>query len=118
MLRKWEYTAKVLKNLKAPNKIINAAYEIDNILVNIGLDHNTPRWIDYMSEHEYQNEDWSSLRYLMSDPTYCSACFDVYDNDINCSDCLLSTGSTSCTPRSVYANDYCRMISDYIGNKC
>lgn len=118
MLRKWVYVAKTLRHLKAPSNVINAAQEIDNILVNLGLDHNTPRWMDYISKHEYINEDWSSVRYLMGEPDFCSACFDVNNIDINCSNCLLSKGNASCTPRSVYANDYCKIISDYINYRC
>ncbi len=116
MLRKWEYIAKVLRNLNAPSKIINAAQEIDNILVNLGLNHNTPSWIKYVSENEYQNEDWNSLDGIICNATYCSACFDINDNDINCLDCLLSKGNISCTPRSLYTDDYYRIVSNYIND--
>lgn len=121
MLRKWEYTVKVLKNLKAPNKVVNAAQEIDNILANLGIDHNTLQWTYYASENEYQYEDWNSLDDLIGNANYCSACFDIDNNDINCSDCLLSKGmqiGTSCTPRNVYADDYYRIVADYARYKC
>lgn len=120
MLRKWEYIAEALKNLGAPNKIISAAQEIDNILVSLGLGYNTSYWIDYISGNEYQNEGWKSLCGIVYDATYCSACLDINDRDIKCSLCLLSKGmgrDTSCTPRSVYADDYYVIVSDYVNNK-
>jgi len=101
MLRKWEYIAKALKNLKAPKKVIDAAQEIDNILLSLGLDHNTSSWFNYASEKGYQNEDWDSLFDVIGEAVYCSACFDIDDNDVSCSACLLSKGmqtGTSCTP--------------------
>lgn len=120
MLRKWEYTAKALKNLKAPKKVIDAAQEIDNILLSLGLDHNTLLWINYVSENDYQNEDWNSLFDIIGEAVYCSACFDIDDNDVNCLDCLLSKGmsiGTSCTPRNVYADDYYRIVIDYMRDR-
>lgn len=118
MLRKWEYTAKVLENLKAPKKVIDAAQEIDNILVGLGLDHNTSQWIDYVSHNEYQDEDWYSLSDIVGEAVFCSACFDADDNDINCRCCKLSKGRVfSCTPRSVYPIDYCRVVTHYVSDR-
>lgn len=120
MLRKWEYIAEALKNLKAPKKVIDAAQEIDNILLSLGLDHNTLSWINYASENEYQNEDLDSLLDIIGEAVYCSACFDIDDNDVSCSDCLLAKGMNvgiSCTPRDVYADDYYRIIMNYVRDR-
>jgi len=119
MLRKWEYITEVLKNLKAPKKVINASQELDTILVNLGLGYNTQKWIDYVSQNNCQSEDWDSLFDIMGEAVYCSACFDINDNDVKCSDCLLSKGmniGTSCTPRDVYADDYYRIVMGYVRN--
>lgn len=36
-MRKWQYIANALKHKNAPKKVVNAAEEIDSILVSIGL---------------------------------------------------------------------------------
>jgi hypothetical protein len=115
VLRKWEYMAKALKNLKAPGKVINAAQELDSILVNLGLDYNTRYWIAYTSQSEYQDECWYSLLKVLYNATYCSACFDIDGNEVDCSCCILSKGmNTVCTPRGVYADDYYSIVANYI----
>jgi hypothetical protein len=125
MLRKWEYIARALRNMKAPSKVINAAQELDNILVSLGLDYNTSYWAVYESENKYQDEYLGSLCSIIYNATYCTACFDINNEDVNCSDCALSKGMgkymgkyISCTPRSLYADDYYKIVTDYVVSKC
>ena len=118
MLRQWEYITEALKNLKSSSKVINTAQELDNTLVNLKLDYNTPLWIDYVSRREYQNEDWDSLFDVINVAVYCSACYDIYGKHKYCSDCLLSEGiCESCTPRSKYADDHYRKVMKYVSDK-
>lgn len=118
MLRQWEYITETLKNLRSSSKVVNAAQELDNMLVSLKLDYNTPRWIDYVSKREYQNEDWDSLYDITIIPVYCSACCDICGESKYCSDCLLSEGICgSCTPRDKYAEDYYRTVTKYVSDK-
>jgi hypothetical protein len=118
MLRQWEYITEALKNLKSSSKVVNAAQELDNILVSLKLDYNTPHWIDYVSNNEYQNEDWDSLYDIVNSTIYFSACCDICGESKNCSNCLLSEGIRgSCTPRSKYADDYYRIVMNYVSDK-
>jgi hypothetical protein len=114
MLRKWEYTAKALENLKAPKRVINAAQEVDNILVDLGLDYNTSYWISYVSKRKFQDEDLSSLNFIIGNVTFCSACTDTDGDDVDCSDCKLSGGDVDCTPRYLYADDYYGIVARYM----
>ena len=97
--RKWKYIADQLRELNAPKKVINAAIEIDNILVDLGLGFNTQDWC------EYYYSQTLSLYGLVHNANSCSAC-------TRCDTCVMGD-STSCTPRRKYADDYYRIVSDW-----
>jgi len=110
-MRKWEYIANALKYKNAPKKVINAAEEIDNILVSIGFGWDTEDWELY--EGSPENESWTDIGRLVNDRSCCPACYDCYNN---CPDCILGN-EEGCTPRSKYADNYFHIVNEYVRNR-
>lgn len=103
--RKWKYIADRLKLLNAPEKVINAATQIDNIMVKLGLGYNTPYWERHYLEYP-EPEDLHDLIFYQSS---CTACVDC---DSVCSRCKLGHKG-NCTPRSKYADDYFHIVGHW-----
>jgi len=105
---KWKYITEKLQEQKAPSKVVNAAREIDNALVSLGLGYNTNEW-------EEQSKEILSISFLVGDVRSCAACLDarLRDPEVPCYACKLGD-ITSCTPRSKYADDYLRIVQNYV----
>lgn len=107
--RKWEYIANKLKKMKAPAKVVNAAQELDNILVELGLGWNTEAWNAYSTE--------CLLYYLVVSGNTCTACVQAEE----CRFCLLGADPVNetdyyCTPRNKYADNYYKIVRDWTYN--
>ncbi len=100
--RKWEYIADRLKEINAPKKVINAAIELDSLMVELGLGDNTSYWERHHTEF-YGKE---GLNTLISTRQTCTACLDAQNK---CEDCKLGI-PRYCTPRSKYPDDYFAIV--------
>ncbi len=103
--RKWKYIADRLKLLNAPEKVINAATQIDNIMVKLGLGYNTPYWERHYLEY-LKSEDIHDL--IFCQPS-CTACVDC---DNMCFRCKMGVKG-NCTPRSRYADSYFYIVGHW-----
>ena len=103
---KWKYIVNRLKDEGAPQKVINAALEIDHEmrLLNLG---NTYEWkraftigtIDNINTHD-----------LVRDESFCSACKECNGH---CANCRLGNPK-GCTPRSKYADNYFFIVDSWL----
>lgn len=100
--RKWEYIAERLEEINAPKKVINAAIELDDIMVGLGLGDNTSYWERHYTEFCGKKE----LNTLISSRQTCTACVDAKNK---CEDCKLGI-LRYCTPRSKYPDDYFAIV--------
>lgn len=100
--RKWEYITERLKEINAPKKVINAAVELDNLMVELGLGNNTPYWERHHTEFYGRKE----LNTLISSKQTCTACVDAKNKCDNCKLGILR----HCTPRSKYPVDYFAIV--------
>ncbi|MDD5617364.1 MAG: hypothetical protein PHH85_14310 [Candidatus Methanoperedens sp.] len=119
-LRKWEYIAQALEHHQAPAEIIEAAKDLDRALVNCGLTHNTPAWLDYESCNSPDREDWIRLDDIVIGSMYCSACTTDNGKTIPCERCELNRGLTkeiSCTPEFVYGKDIFNIVKSFVRAK-
>lgn len=108
---KWVFISNWLKELGAPEKVINAATEIDNALIGLGLGYNTKEWEeDYDHVSRWNRADPTTLKKLIMNGYYCSACDDV---DELCSKCKLGE-VMSCTPRSKHADQYFTIVRRWV----
>ena len=111
---KWMFIAAWLIELKAPIKVVNAAIEIDNALIALGLGHNTPKWDkDYDSVSQWDRSTYPLLHNLIMSDSYCSACYEV---DYDCGLCKLGDHH-HCTPRSRYAANYFSIVRKWTQNQ-
>lgn len=108
--RKWEYIADQLRKLKAPKKVINAAVEIDNLMVKLDLGYNTPQW-EQLTYYRRAPVTHKSLRLygLVNNAQSCTACMEAEF----CSRCKLGTKG-QCTPRSRYADNYYLIVLQWL----
>ena len=111
-MRKWQYIAKSLEFKNAPTKIINAAKEIDNILVELGLGWDTYMWSFYEMRHNYEDESWDHIREIVNNTNFCPACVACSNR---CENCILGD-EQRCTPRDNFADNYFLMVTHYICN--
>ena len=100
--RKWVYITQELFKLNAPFKVLNAAIELDNALVRLGLGYNTADWIAM-----YPTKPCIS-KLIVNKPS-CSAC----EQSIFCNYCVLGD-YYSCTPRNKHADDYYGIVGNWI----
>lgn len=110
-MRKWQYIEKALRIKNSPEKVINAAKSIDDVLVALGF--NTFECMSYEDGNIAKYENWESIHYMVYDTNHCPACCDCGHN---CEDCVLGD-QEHCTPRSKHADDYFRIVSIYVDNK-
>jgi hypothetical protein len=103
--RKWEYIADQLRELNAPKKVINAATELDNIMVKLGLGFSTSYWERHYLEFS-EPEDLHNLIFCQSSCTACEDCSRM------CYRCKLGT-KNECTPRSRYADEYFHIVGHW-----
>lgn len=103
--RKWVFIADKLRMLNAPKKVINAAVELDRLMVKLSLGDNTPYWERHYNEYRV-SEDLGDLDKLIFCRASCTACVDV---DNMCVNCKLGIKG-NCTPRSRYADNYFYII--------
>ena len=111
---KWEYIDTWLTNLNAPKKVINAAIEINNALVDLGLGDNTQDWEkDYDRISRVDRTSLSRLHDLIMTDLYCTACVNC---EYICIHCKLGDDSL-CTPRHRYADDYFSIVRKWVEKK-
>ena len=96
--RKWKFIADKLKEFNAPLKVVNAAIELDNITVSLGLGYNTPYW----ARHSDEIHTAVDVNDMIFSRRSCTACAEVNNN---CDDCRMGEYG-HCTPRKKYADDY------------
>jgi len=113
-MRKWQYIAKFLELENAPVKITNAAKEIDNILVGLGLGGDTSAWNSYDKFHNYKEESWDGIHDIINNTSFCPACVIC---GYNCENCILGD-EERCTPRDKYADNYFLIVSNYVCRIC
>lgn len=111
--RKWEYIADQLDRLKAPAKVVNAAIEIDNAMVKLGLGYHTDDWVKRYPVLLKYPPTITELHSLVSSHRSCTACLDCLSI---CTNCKLGT-ERQCTPRSKHADRYYGIVKRWIINK-
>lgn len=111
---KWEFTADKLKQRGAPDDIVNAAIEIDNLLISLNLGYNTQEWInDYNHIFNHEFMDVKKLQALVYNTTFCSACDDCMTV---CEKCKLGN-IYNCTPSPPYPKNYFRIVNGWISKQ-
>lgn len=100
--RKWEYIAERLEEINAPKKVIKAALELDDLMVELGLGSNTAYW----ERHHTEFYGINGLYTLISTRRTCTACVDATNDCDNCKLGILR----QCTPRSKYPVDYFAIV--------
>jgi len=103
---KWMFIATWLIELKAPKKVVNAAIEIDNALIGLGLGNNTEFWEDMYNYEIYTFK----LIDLINCTDSCTACFFAYPH---CKKCTFGSPG-NCTPRSKYADQYFLIVYSWV----
>jgi hypothetical protein len=109
-MRKWQYIEKALRIKGAPEKVINAAKSIDDVLVTLGFD--TLEWRSYEDGNSAKDESWMSINDMVYDSDNCPACCDCRQR---CENCVIGD-QEHCTPRSKHADDYFMIVSSYVEN--
>lgn len=112
-MRKWQYIADALVIKCAPEKVINAAKKIDEALIELGLGNVGFEYGPCKGVNDHKNESWADISDMVYDVSNCSACCDC---DQQCENCKLGGGG-HCTPRSKHADDYFKVITDYVSKK-
>lgn len=112
-MRKWQYIADALRIKGSPEKVINAAKEIDAALVRLGLGNAGFEYGPYKEGNSHKSESWADISDMVYDVGNCSACCDC---EQQCENCKLGGGG-HCTPRSKHADDYFKVITDYVSKK-
>ena len=113
--RKWEYITAQLEERHAPTKVINAAAEVDNLLVQLGMGYHTLSW-KYKYLYSLHNKDvrYYDLYYdVVMDTLSCTACEEVAPF---CFLCRLGN-SSGCTPRKKYADDYFKIVHHWVSDE-
>lgn len=121
MLRKWEFIAKALKDLNAPQDIIDSAEWIDKKLIELELGYNTPSW-EYYNKFHTENSNTCHLRTLNSillSTEFCSACTGKDGYEIECADCKLGnyndeSGEYDCTSEQKYDKDHFNIVRKWV----
>lgn len=111
--RKWEYIATRLKEINAPDKVVNAAIEIDNAMVRLGLGYNTTVWVNAYPHYVSNPPDTGGLYDIVMDRHSCSACV---DSGYMCFACKLGSAH-KCTPRSKHADKYFTIMKNWTKKK-
>jgi len=111
--RKWEYIATRLKEFNAPNKVHNAAIEIDNAMVRLGLGYHTGGWVMKYPICLKYPPSMHELYSLISDFSSCTACEDCKRT---CMHCKLGC-ERHCTPRSKHADQYYNIVRQWVVNE-
>lgn len=111
--RKWEYIADQLRLLNAPAKVVNAATEINNAMVRLGLGFHTDLWKKSYPICVKYEPSITQINKLIRSMGTCSACV---ESGYICSDCKLGAPKR-CTPRSKHADLYYSIVKDWIAEK-
>ncbi len=111
--RKWEYITTQLRKFNAPSKVVDAAVEIDNAMVRLGLGFHTDLWKKRYPLCVKYEPSMYQLNKLIGSMGTCSACI---ESGYICSDCKLGAPKR-CTPRSKHADLYFSIVKDWVADK-
>jgi len=106
--RKWEFIKDYLEKRGAPKRVVEAATELDKLLVENKLDWNTPDWTQFYKD--FQDKDFSLDEFLeiIYSSRFCTACYQMkiqYDSAlcskcpiglINCDKLIVVVGEWAC----------------------
>lgn len=114
--RKWEYITLKLEEIDAPKKVINAAKNIDDEVVRLGLGYNTSQWRQHYEKHVKTKKVLTNSKTFLYDLCLCTDCCTACKECVECKNCLLGNNK-GCTPRNKYPDNYYMIVKNWLGNE-